>query len=144
MPLVTYRVTDGRSRPFRHAGRSLVERTRRRASHRGTIGRRLARILALPAAVVLALLAVVAAGQVEDYRASAATSRSVELALATQDLVHELQIERGVTAGLLGGNSSFRDEIAPARKRVDQRRQAVAALVAGGGEVASRSLRKGR
>ncbi len=115
-----------------------MERTHRRASHRGTIGRRLARILALPAVVVLALLGVVAAGQVEDYRASAATSRSVELALATQDLVHELQIERGVTAGLLGGNSSFRDEIAPARKRVDQRRQAVAAMVAGGGEVEDR------
>jgi Nitrate and nitrite sensing len=114
------------------------ERSHRRLPHRGTIGRRLGRILALPAAVVLALLGVVAAGQVEDYRASAATSQSVVLALATQNLVHELQIERGVTAGLLGGNESFKEEVALARQRVDKQRQLVAGLVAGGGEIEDR------
>jgi hypothetical protein len=56
----------------------------------GTIRRRVARILALPAVVILVLLGVVAAGQVQDYRASRQASRSVVLALAIQDLVHEL------------------------------------------------------
>jgi len=104
----------------------------------GTIRRRLARILALPAVVVLVLLTVVAAGEVDAYRASTATARSVSVALAVQDLVQELQTERGLTAGLLGGNPSFRTEIGPARQRVDRQRAAVAQLVSGGGPVEAR------
>jgi signal transduction histidine kinase len=88
--------------------------------------------------VVLLLLGVVAAGQVENYRASTATARSVSIALAVQDLVQELQTERGLTAGLLGGNPSFRTEIGPARERVDLQRAAVAALVSGTGPVEAR------
>ena len=90
-----------------------------RAGH-GTIRGRVARILALPAVVVLLLLGLLAAGQVQEYRESQATSRSVDLALAVQDLVHELQTERGVTAAVLGGNASFQNELAPARRRVDE------------------------
>jgi anti-sigma regulatory factor (Ser/Thr protein kinase) len=104
----------------------------------GTIRSRVARILALPAIVVLLLLGLLSAGQIQDYRDSAATSRSVTLALAVQDLVHELQTERGVTAGVLGGNSSFRPELRPARRQVDQQRARVEALVAGGGAAQDR------
>jgi hypothetical protein len=104
-----------------------------RAPIGGTIRRRVARILALPAVVILLLLAVVAAGQVQDYRASRDASRSVVLALAVQDLVHELQNERGVTAAVLGGNSSFRNELGPARKLVDDQRARLSGLVDGDG-----------
>lgn len=99
----------------------------------GTIGQRVARILALPAMVVLLLLGVLSAGEVRDYRASQATSRSVELALAVQGLVHELQTERGITAAVLGGNASFREELPPARHLVDQQRAVVDQLVGSGG-----------
>ncbi len=95
----------------------------------GTIRRRLARILALPAIVVLLLLGLVAAGQVSAYRISQTTSRSVDLALAVQNLVDTLQTERGVTAGVLGGNPSFRPELPPARQRVDAERQKVRSLL---------------
>ncbi len=98
----------------------------------GTIRRRVARILALPAVVVLLLLSLVAAGQIQDYRGSQATSSSVALALAVQDLVHELQIERGVTAGVLGGNDSFLAELKPARAAVDKQRTRVERLVGEG------------
>jgi hypothetical protein len=100
----------------------------------GTIRRRVARILALPAVVILALLAVVAAGQVQDYRSSREASRSVVLALGVQDLGHELQNERGVTAAVLGGNPSFRNELGPARTLVDRQRARLAQLVAGDGK----------
>src|SRR4051794_19246370 len=99
----------------------------------GTIRRRVARILALPAVVVLLLLSLVAAGQIQDYRSSQSTSASVKLALAVQDLVHELQTERGLTAGVLGGNPSFRPELKPSRAAVDQQRKIVEGLVKGGG-----------
>lgn len=99
----------------------------------GTIRRRVARILALPAVVILVLLAVVAAGQVQDYRASRQAARSVLLALAIQDLVHELQNERGVTAAVLGGNPSFRNELGPSRRLVDEQRAELSDLVRGDG-----------
>ncbi len=100
----------------------------------GTIRRRLARILALPALVVLLLLGLVAAGQVSAYRISQTTSRSVDLALAVQNLVDTLQTERGVTAAVLGGNPSFRPELPPARQRVDRERNSVRGLLTGGDE----------
>jgi signal transduction histidine kinase len=104
----------------------------------GTIRRRVARILALPAVVVLLLLSLVAAGQIQDYRSSESTSSSVKLALAVQDLAHELQTERGVTAGVLGGNDSFRAELKPARTAVDRQRSDVEDLVSGGGDAETR------
>ncbi|HST85145.1 MAG TPA: nitrate- and nitrite sensing domain-containing protein [Kineosporiaceae bacterium] len=104
----------------------------------GTIRRRVARILALPAVVVLLLLSLVAAGQIQDYRGSQATSSSVKLALAVQDLVHELQTERGVTAGVLGGNDSFRAELKSARAAVDKQRTTVEKLVGDGGDTEAR------
>jgi CHASE3 domain sensor protein len=110
----------------------------------GTIRQRVARILALPAVVVLVLLAVVAADQIQGHRSSQATARSVQLALAVQSLVHELQTERGITAGVLGGNPSFRNQLPSARQFVNRQRTAVQALVAGdqgldGGDGAGRA-----
>src|SRR5207245_9973501 len=48
------------------------------------------------------------------------------------DLVQELQQERGLTSGLLGGDVGFQGEIEPERKKVDFERSEVAKLVAEG------------
>ncbi|HET9657642.1 MAG TPA: nitrate- and nitrite sensing domain-containing protein [Kineosporiaceae bacterium] len=97
----------------------------------GTIRRRVARILALPAVVVLVLLAFVATGQVQGYRTSQATAQSVRLTLAVQDLVYRLAAERGITAAVLGGNPSFRNELPSAREQVNQQRTAVLQVITG-------------
>jgi signal transduction histidine kinase len=104
----------------------------------GTIGRRIVRTLAIPVAVAFLLLAVITVIQVSDYRAASATSRAVTLDLAVQDLVQQLQDERGVTAGLLGGNVGFKAELAASRKRVDDQRAKVQKLISSGGAVDDR------
>ncbi|MCO8274273.1 nitrate- and nitrite sensing domain-containing protein [Actinoplanes sp. TRM 88003] len=87
-----------------------------------TIRRRVARTLALPVAAVLVLLAVVVAIEARGYERAVSAARAVRQVLAVQDLVQELQTERGLAAGLLGGNAGFRAELGPARARVDERR----------------------
>ncbi|GAA3612159.1 nitrate- and nitrite sensing domain-containing protein [Kineosporia mesophila] len=94
-----------------------------------TIGRRVARILALPAAVILLLLGILSAQQIGSYRDAAATADAVTLSLEVQKLVSALQTERGVTAAVQGGNSSFTPELAPARSQVDSQRRVVQGLV---------------
>ncbi len=94
------------------------------------VRRRLTRILALPLVAVLVLLSIVTVRYVRDFRVAAATTGSIELTLAVQDLVQELQQERGLTSGLLGGNEGFHNEIAPARDRVDAERANVGRLAA--------------
>lgn len=104
----------------------------------GSIRRRMSGILALPMVAILLLLAVVAITETQDYRASTDTTRAVSLALGVQDLVQELQTERGLTAGLLGGNVGFRAELRPAREQVDQQRTVVQRLADNAGEVGER------
>ncbi len=99
----------------------------------GTIRRRVVRTLTLPVVAVLVLLGVITVTEVDNYRTADASARAVTLVLSVQDLVQELQTERGLTAGLLGGNVGFRAELAPARKRVDDRRAEVEKLIASGG-----------
>jgi len=99
----------------------------------GTIRRRVVRTLTLPVVAVLVLLGVITVTEVDNYRTAAASARAVTLVLAVQDLVQELQTERGLTAGLLGGNVGFRAELAPARKRVDDQRAKVEDLISEGG-----------
>ncbi|HEY6794304.1 MAG TPA: ATP-binding protein, partial [Kineosporiaceae bacterium] len=103
-----------------------------------TIRRRVARILALPALVVLILLGIVASQQITDFRSSQNSERSVRLTLAVQGLVHQLQTERGLAAAVLGGNPSFRNELATARGQVDAQRAAVTRLTDGDGDVETR------
>ncbi|MEV6815886.1 nitrate- and nitrite sensing domain-containing protein [Micromonospora sp. NPDC051296] len=104
----------------------------------GTIRGRLVGIIALPVLAVLLLLGYVTVIEVSSYRAARAASEAVSLALAVQELTQELQTERGLTAGLLGGNVGFRDEITPARERVDQRRQTVQTAISDGAPAADR------
>ncbi|GAA2885522.1 histidine kinase [Actinoplanes cyaneus] len=104
----------------------------------GTIRRRVVRTLALPVATTLVLLTIVAVGEVENFRTASATAKAVRIDLAVQELVQGLQTERGLAAGLLGGNDGFSTELQRARNEVDLRREEVERLTAGGGEVADR------
>ncbi|BCJ56726.1 nitrate- and nitrite sensing domain-containing protein [Micromonospora endophytica] len=104
----------------------------------GSIRGRLVAIIALPVAAVLLLLGYVTVVEVSSYQAVRKASEAVSLVLVVQDLTEELQVERGISAALLEGNEGFRNEIAPARERVDQRRQAVEEAISAGGPVADR------
>ncbi len=90
-----------------------------------TIRARLRRILVVSVALVLALLGLIIAGEVSKYRDTGATASAVDLALATQDLVHEVQRERGLTNGLLGGDGGLRDAVTQQRSAVDSALQAL-------------------
>ncbi|GIF38677.1 sensor histidine kinase [Actinoplanes xinjiangensis] len=94
-----------------------------------TIRGRIVRMLALPVAAMMLLLAVVVTEEFAGYRLAARTGHAVALDLAVQALVQEVQTERGVTVGLLAGNQDFTAEIAPARQRADAQRAAVQRLV---------------
>ncbi|MFE3696576.1 nitrate- and nitrite sensing domain-containing protein [Nocardia tengchongensis] len=84
-----------------------------------TIAARLRRILIFSIALVLALLAVIITHQVNSFRDTGETARAVRLALAVQDLVHEIQRERGLTNGLLGGDATARPAIGNQRLATD-------------------------
>ncbi|BCY07154.1 nitrate- and nitrite sensing domain-containing protein [Actinoplanes sp. L3-i22] len=104
---------------------------RRRAPRDQTIRGRVVRMLALPLAAMLTLLAVIYVGEIGRYRNAASTAHRITVILALQNLVQELQNERGLTVAVIGGNTGFRDRIAPARQRVDQQRAAVRAALDG-------------
>ncbi|QOC91470.1 sensor histidine kinase [Micromonospora craniellae] len=104
----------------------------------GSIRTRLAAIVALPVVVVLIQISYVTVIEVSSYQAVRKASESVSLVLKVQDLTQELQVERGLSAALLGGNDAFRNEVTPARERVDERRRAVEEAIADGGPVADR------
>ncbi|MRH89281.1 ATP-binding protein [Nocardia sp. SYP-A9097] len=84
-----------------------------------TIRARLRRILLVAVALVLALLAVIINGEVMRYRDTGSAAHAVDLALAVQDLVHEVQRERGLTNGLLGGDETARPAVTAQRTAVD-------------------------
>ncbi|MFE3793499.1 sensor histidine kinase [Nocardia tengchongensis] len=84
-----------------------------------TIAARLRRILIFSVALVLALLTVIITHQVNSFRDTGETARAVRLALAVQDLVHEIQRERGLTNGLLGGDATARPAIGNQRLATD-------------------------
>ncbi|GAA2881700.1 ATPase [Actinoplanes cyaneus] len=96
-----------------------------------TIRGRVVRMLALPLAAVLALLTVIYVNEIARYRNAAATAHRITVILALQSLVQELQNERGLTVAVIGGNTGFRDRIAPARERVDRQRAAVRSALDG-------------
>lgn len=84
-----------------------------------TIAARLRRILIFSVALVLALLAVIITHQVNSFRDTGETARAVRLALDVQDLVHEIQRERGLTNGMLGGDASARPAVGNQRLATD-------------------------
>ncbi|MCF1644591.1 sensor histidine kinase [Streptomyces indiaensis] len=69
--------------------------------------------------------------QSSQYGAAGRTRDEVVLVLDAQELVHQLQRERGLTAGLLGGDQSFRSRVDSQRKASDQARAALDRQLAG-------------
>ncbi|WP_308495078.1 sensor histidine kinase [Micromonospora purpureochromogenes] len=96
----------------------------------GTIRGRLAQILAVPLVAVLILLVLTVVAQARTYQSAAGTSRSVVVALSVQDVIHQLQRERGLTNGLLSGEVGYRSDVDAQRARVEQARAALDRLVA--------------
>ncbi|GAA2477868.1 sensor histidine kinase [Winogradskya humida] len=98
-----------------------------------TIRGRIIRMVTLPLVAMIVLLSFFSAGEVSSYRGAAATEERVTVILAMQGLVQELQNERGYAVALLAGAEEFRAQLGPARRQVDSRRRAVAALLTDGG-----------
>ncbi|MGV9678892.1 sensor histidine kinase [Nocardia sp. NPDC003482] len=85
-----------------------------------TIRGQLTRVLLVSVALVLVLLGVVIVDEVGGYRATGDTTRAVTLALSVQDAVHEIQRERGLTNGLLGGDGALRPTLDRQRSATDR------------------------
>ncbi|WP_426567354.1 nitrate- and nitrite sensing domain-containing protein [Streptomyces canus] len=76
-------------------------------------------VITVPICLLLAVAGVAVYGRAEALGDARTTRAEVGLSLRVQELVHNLQRERGLTNGLLGGEESFRTPLAAARKGVD-------------------------
>ncbi|WP_308163230.1 sensor histidine kinase [Nocardia alni] len=85
-----------------------------------TIRGQLTRVLVVSIVLVLALLGVLITGEFRAYRSTGDTVRAVSLALSAQDLVHEVQRERGLTNGMLGGDAAMRQALDAQRPATDR------------------------
>ncbi|MFC9665002.1 nitrate- and nitrite sensing domain-containing protein [Nocardia sp. NPDC127606] len=96
-----------------------------------TISGQLARILVVSLVLVLALLALTMSTQVSAYRRSGETVDAVAVALAAQDLVQQVQRERGLSNGLLGGDQRLRQPVTDQRAGTDAALHALVNAVVG-------------
>ncbi|MFP3987816.1 nitrate- and nitrite sensing domain-containing protein [Streptomyces sp. E11-3] len=85
----------------------------------GTIRGRVAIVLAVPTCLLLIVTGLGVADRAADWSAARETAQRVEIALGAQGLVRELQRERGLTNGLLGGATEYRDDVVAQRTRTD-------------------------
>ncbi|WP_052721216.1 sensor histidine kinase [Actinoplanes rectilineatus] len=105
-----------------------------------TIRGRITRTLAPPLVAMIALLTVVAVGEIGDYRVAADTERRVTVVLALHELVRELQAERDATEGTLTGDLALQADLVPARERADARLDGVRSLLGGGTALEEQAL----
>lgn len=101
----------------RHGGR--VPPGRRPVPGWRSIRGRVAVVITVPICLLLAVAGVAVHGHAEALDDARTTRAEVGLSLRIQALVHQLQRERGLTNGLLGGEEKFRPPLAATRKRVD-------------------------
>ncbi|MBA2944503.1 sensor histidine kinase [Streptomyces himalayensis] len=80
---------------------------------------RVAVVLAVPTCLLLSLTGLGVADRAADWSAARDTVDQVGLLVRAQDLVRELQRERGLTNGLLGGAGKYRDDVDVQRARTD-------------------------
>ncbi len=107
-----------------------------------TLRTRFLRILVLALAVLLALLGAVAAEQISDYRNAAVTADNARLEITLQGLVHELQKERGLTTGYVGGVRQFGAGLPAQRKATDSARARLDRALEGRHDVAAACVRE--
>ncbi|HEX3649849.1 MAG TPA: nitrate- and nitrite sensing domain-containing protein [Pseudonocardiaceae bacterium] len=98
-----------------------------------SIRARLVRILVVSLALVLVLLGFLITNETANYRAATQTSRIVTVVLRVQDAAQQLQKERALTNGLLGGGSQFQAQITPQRQQTDQALAALNRTISGTG-----------
>ncbi|MFD6400520.1 nitrate- and nitrite sensing domain-containing protein [Nocardia sp. NPDC060249] len=96
-----------------------------------TISGQLARILVVSLVLVLALLGLTISTQVSAYRRSGETVDAVAVALAAQDLVQQVQRERGLSNGLLGGDQRLRQPVTDQRTGTDAALHALVNAIVG-------------
>ncbi|MGP3924713.1 nitrate- and nitrite sensing domain-containing protein [Streptomyces sp. 8N616] len=97
-----------------------------------TIRGRVAVVLAVPTCLLLVLTGLAVVDRGADWAAARETQARVDLVLRVQALVHELQRERGLTNGLLGGARQYRDDLGAQRERSDLARAELAATLGEG------------
>lgn len=107
-----------------------------------SIRTRLLRILILALAVLLVLLGLAAAEQISAYRNASATAANARLEVTLQGLVHELQKERGLTTGYVGGVRQFSAKLPAQRKATDAARRQLDAALEGRTDSAAGSVRE--
>ncbi|MFB9905806.1 sensor histidine kinase [Allokutzneria oryzae] len=95
----------------------------------GTIRGKLLRILAFCLAVVVVLLGIEVVSVVRRDLAARQTSDSVTVEITVQRLMHELQRERGISSGFLGGRDEFRSLFPEYRARTDAAQRSLIQLI---------------
>ncbi|NEA64569.1 nitrate- and nitrite sensing domain-containing protein [Streptomyces sp. SID12488] len=80
---------------------------------------RVAVVITVPICLLLTVAGLAVYGRAEALGDARTTRAEVGLSLRVQALVHQLQRERGLTNGLLGGEKSYRTPLAATRRRVD-------------------------
>ncbi|MEU6879417.1 nitrate- and nitrite sensing domain-containing protein [Streptomyces sp. NPDC046712] len=93
-----------------------------------TIRGRVTVVLAVPTCLLLVLTGLAVADRAGDWAAARETRDRVDRVLTVQALVHELQRERGLSNGLLGGARQYRDDLDAQRARSDTARAALGDL----------------
>lgn len=84
-----------------------------------SIRAKLIRILVVSLALVLVLLGFLVTNESSNYQTANQTSQVVTIALRVQDAVQQLQKERALTNGLLGGGTQFQAQLVPQRAQTD-------------------------
>ncbi|WP_371661842.1 nitrate- and nitrite sensing domain-containing protein [Streptomyces sp. NBC_00280] len=80
---------------------------------------RVAVVITVPICLLLTVAGLAVYGRAEALGDARTTRAEVGLSLRVQALVHQLQRERGLTNGLLGGEKSYRTPLTDTRRRVD-------------------------
>lgn len=106
-----------------------------------TIRHRLALILALPTCALVVLAGLGTAAQATSAGAAGHTSDQVVMVIDTEAFVAELQRERGLTAGLLGGDESFRPRLAAQRGTSDLARAVLDRQLGAGNAAGAAAIR---
>ncbi|WP_229913595.1 sensor histidine kinase [Streptomyces capitiformicae] len=101
----------------RHGGRTTPGR-RPMPGWRSIRGR-VTVVITVPICLLLAVAGLAVHGRAEALGDARTTRAEAGLSLRIQALVHQLQRERGLTNGLLGGEKEFRPPLSATRKRVD-------------------------
>ncbi|GAA3866401.1 hypothetical protein GCM10023084_19550 [Streptomyces lacrimifluminis] len=76
-------------------------------------------VITVPICLLLTVAGLAVYGRAEAVGEARTTRTEVGLSLRVQALVHQLQRERGLTNGLLGGEKSYRTPLTTTRRRVD-------------------------